>query len=92
MKQVQVRRLAIAVAMLMCSLLANAQQQPTFQQVLEAAQHGDATACHIVGWYYFTGDGGVSVNMAEAFKWYKKAAELGEASAYAGLAFMYEST
>jgi hypothetical protein len=37
---------------------------------------------------YYNGEG-TPVNKAEAFKWYKKAAEQGEANAQNNLAFMY---
>ena len=60
------------------------------QQVLSAANQGDANAQLRLGWMYSTGQG-VRQNNAKALKWYRLAANRGDAGAQNNLGFMYEA-
>lgn len=55
-----------------------------FEQMLKAAEQGDAVAQSTLAWCYDTGNG-VGIDPAEAVKWYGKAAEQGYEAAKAAL-------
>ena len=50
---------------------------------------GLAEAQNAMGWHYYHGDG-VPKNLEEAFKWFQKAANLGESSAQFNVGMMYQ--
>ena len=51
---------------------------------------GLAEAQNTMGWHYYHGDG-VTKNYEESFKWFQKAANLGESSAQFNVGMMYAS-
>ena len=61
-----------------------ADQGDDFAQMLQAARQGDVEAQFALGWCYYMGEG-VGKNVAEAAKWYHKAAEQGYDAAKAAL-------
>lgn len=81
------RNLIIAI-LLLASPCLYAQNQPTFEQALQAAKNGDSSAYGWVGFFYYEGKN-VARNYSEAIKWLKKAADNGETRAYVGLGASY---
>lgn len=81
------RNLIIAI-LLFASPCLYAQNQPTFEQALQAAKNGDSSAYGWVGCFYYEGEG-VARNFSEAIKWFKKAAENGDSGCYAYLGSSY---
>ena len=64
--------------------------EKAFSLLLKAAEQGFVNAQSLVGAAYYTGrDGIVEQNLVEAEKWFRKAAERGEAVAQFRLAMMY---
>jgi TPR repeat protein len=59
--------------------------------VQAAASAGDAAAQFDTGERYFRGQRGANKDLAQAFIWYRKAAEQGIANAQANLAYIYQS-
>lgn len=81
------RNLIIAI-LLFASPCLYAQNQPTFEQALQAAKNGDSSAYGWVGSFYYRGEG-VARNFSEAIKWFKKAAENGDSGCYCFLGSSY---
>ena len=69
-------------------LLLNLSFGQNIQELTKEATRGNADAQVNLGWMYNFGMG-VRQNYAEAFKWYKLAAEQGDASAQVKLGWMY---
>ena len=61
-----------------------------FEVLYQSALDGDMYDQLRVGWMYETGNG-ISQDYAEAVKWYRKAAEQGNANAQCNLGYMYEN-
>lgn len=61
-----------------------------FEVLYQSALDGDTFDQVRIGWMYDTGNG-VSQDYAEAVKWYRKAAEQGNADAQNKLGFMYDN-
>lgn len=74
------KRLMTIMLLLCCVMMAGAQTEEGKQR-LAKAQAGDAEAQESIGCYYYYGWEGFSKNSAEACKWYRKAAENGNADA-----------
>jgi TPR repeat protein len=55
----------------------------------QGAVQGIAESQATLGWFYYTGKGGVAQDRAEALRWYSKAAEQGDAFAQVSLGVMY---
>ncbi|MDR2763209.1 MAG: sel1 repeat family protein, partial [Planctomycetaceae bacterium] len=54
--------------------------EPSLQQLIEKAKNGDAAAQFTLGLCYYDGKG-VTKDLIEAVKWYRKAAEQGNSKA-----------
>lgn len=81
------RNFIIAILLLVSPCL-YAQNQPTFEQVWQAAQNGDANAYYWLGCFYYQGEG-TKQNYTEALKYFQKAANNGDAYSYAWIAKIY---
>ena len=91
-------RTLIAVALMVISVSAMgaapkasapASPQVMFQEKMALALKGDAAAQWWVGFSYDQGLSGQAIDQKEAVKWYRLAAEQGNARAQANLGFMY---
>jgi uncharacterized protein len=77
------------LALLILSLtVTSAIAGPSFAQIKARAETGDARAQGFVGFSYAQGRG-VAKDLAEAVKWYRKAADQGDATAQFNLGNMY---
>lgn len=65
-------------------------EKKAFLEYKIAAERGDATAMHNLGYCYYNGVG-VERNYAEAVGWYRKAVELGNAMAMGNLGVCYHT-
>ena len=81
------RNLIIAI-LLLASPCLYAQNQPTFEQALQAAKNGDSNAYYWLGCFYYQGEG-TKQNYTEALKYFQKAANNGDAYSYAWIAKIY---
>ena len=78
----------IIVILLLASPYLYAQNQLTFEQILEDAKNGYTYAYAWMGKLYFEGEK-VARNYHEAIKWFKKAVDNGDTSAYGWLGQCY---
>jgi len=60
-----------------------------FEEIKAKAGKGDVAAQCWLGWAYENGKNGAETNLVEAAKWYRKAAEQGDADAQSNLGFAY---
>ena len=58
---------------------------------MEKANAGDVEAMYQLGYCYYVGGGGGSVDYGEALVWYSKAAAMGHSTALASLGWMHEN-
>ncbi|MCF7686947.1 MAG: lipase maturation factor family protein [Cephaloticoccus sp.] len=65
-----------------------AQAASSFEQLSVTAHYGNASAQTYLGFLYISGEEGVTRDGAEAAKWFRRAAELGQASAQFNLALI----
>ncbi len=70
-----------------CAVLLETKGDPLSKQFQEA-ENGDADAQYRLGLMYFKGDG-ISQDLSQAAKWYRKAAEKGNPDAQFGLGVLY---
>jgi hypothetical protein len=78
--------------MLFFSLPAWAAEDPTsFQAVKKKAENGKASEQWHLAYLYEYGGAGVKQDYAEAMKWYRKAADQGEANAQVSIGWMYSN-
>jgi uncharacterized protein len=82
---------AITVATALLIGEAWAAQPADFAEMKRMAEAGNATAQLVLGQIYKHGDLGVPKNSAEAVKWYRLAADLGNPKAQYNLGLMYEN-
>ena len=61
----------------------------TMEQITVSAANGESESQEALGDYYQTGRNGLSINLSEAVKWYRKAAEQGNADGQYNLGDMY---
>lgn len=86
-----VKRQVVITLVLICSfpIKSVAQtDQVDFDQALREANAGNESACAYLGQMYYWGQGVVQ-NYSEAFKWFKKAVDNGDATSYYWLGVMY---
>ena len=80
--------LLLATAVLICTLAAWAQEQPSLEELIQRAEQGDAGAQHALGGMYLNGLG-VQQDVEAAFWWIGLSAGQGDANAQNGLGGMY---
>jgi TPR repeat protein len=91
MKPTQILRLSFVSLILVMAISVSQSvngKTPDFNDILKSAQKGDPNAQAILGYMYQEGYG-VAQDYKEAIKWYRKAAEQGEAHAQCFLGMIY---
>ena len=81
---------SILVAVILASVLSHAALAETIDEIIAKAEQGDAKAQVALGFRYNTGLFGVEKDLRKAVKWYRKAAEQGDAGGQYHLGNAYE--
>lgn len=84
------RSLIVAASCLVFFMSAALSGAPSFEELKNKAESGDADAQAIIGVYYHLGED-VEQNLSEAVKWLRKAAEQGHPEAQFNLGICYEN-
>ncbi len=90
-KKMSVTKVAVKLSCLLLGLIISVVcAAADYQQLLQLAEQGDATAQFDLGTLYDVGDG-VEQDYVQAATWYRKSAEQGESAALYNLAIMYDA-
>ena len=65
-------------------------QSFTWDELVKMANKGDTKAQITIGQFYYYGENGIEQDYAEAFKWYKKAADAGSSVGEYRVGFCYQ--